>query len=109
MRRAAVLVGAMTAAALLLLGIALLVYRGTDDEDSASSSRVIDEQRGSYRGVELGSTREEAENALGDARWARCSRAGSGVRPTPRRSSEPSTRCATRSWPHTWATTRSSS
>jgi hypothetical protein len=64
-RRAAVLVGAMTVAALLLLGVALLVYRGTDE--NGSGSRVVDEQNGSYRGVELGDSREDAEDELGDA------------------------------------------
>jgi hypothetical protein len=55
----------MTAAALVLLGVALLVYKGTDD--GGSDSLVVDEQRGSYRGVTLGASREEAEEALGDA------------------------------------------
>jgi hypothetical protein len=64
-RRAAVLVGAITAAALVLLGVALLVYRGTDD--GGSDSLVVDEQQGSYRGVALGASREDAEDALGKA------------------------------------------
>lgn len=55
----------MTVAALLLLGIALLVYRGTDE--NRSGSRVVDEESGSYRGVELGGSREDAEDELGDA------------------------------------------
>jgi hypothetical protein len=67
-RRAAVLVGAITVAALVLLGVALLVYNGTDD--GGSDSLVVDEQRASYRGVTLGASREEAEDALGDtAPW----------------------------------------
>jgi hypothetical protein len=64
-KRAAVLVGAMTLVALLLLGIALLVYRESDD--NGSGSRVVDEESGSYRGVALGDSREEAEDQLGDA------------------------------------------
>jgi hypothetical protein len=64
-QRAAVLVGAITAAALVLLGVALLVYKGTDND--GSESRVVDEVRGSYRGVALGASREEAEDAFGEA------------------------------------------
>jgi hypothetical protein len=66
LRRAAVLVGAITVAALLLLGVALAVYKATDD-NGGPDSLVVDEQQGSYRGVELGDSREDAEDALGEA------------------------------------------
>lgn len=56
----------MTVAALVLLGVALLVYRDAG-EDGSSKSLVVDEEQGSYRGVALGGTREEAVDTLGEA------------------------------------------
>jgi hypothetical protein len=58
------MVGAVSAVALLLLGIALLVYR---DADTPARPVLVDPVQGSVDGVRLGDTRQEVEAKLGDA------------------------------------------
>jgi hypothetical protein len=67
-RRAAVLVGGVTALALVLLGVALLVYHDADKTEPARTERVlVDPAAGTFRGVRLGATRAEAVARLGEA------------------------------------------
>jgi hypothetical protein len=58
------MVGALTLVALLLLGLALLVYR---DTEPAAEPVLVDPVRGTVQGVRLGDTRAEVEAKLGKA------------------------------------------
>ena len=60
------MVGAMTAVALLLLGIALLVYHDAESAEPAEPV-LVDPVSGTAQGVALGDTRAAAERTLGEA------------------------------------------
>lgn len=60
------MVGAMTAVAFLLLGIALLVYRDAESTEPAEPV-LVDPVSGTAQGVALGATKAEVEAKLGNA------------------------------------------
>ena len=66
MRRAGVTVGAITVTSLLLLGVALLVYRDAESTEPAEPV-LVDPVTGTVQSVALGDTRKEVEAKLGTA------------------------------------------